>query len=301
MTEPDTLAAPPSGEPATAAAVLPEPEAARPAAGLPGQLPHTVPGATPGTVPRKRFRPRIDYELVACGLHGHEIVGRAAAMVREQDAVVVREYDDVRWHRCLRCDAWVVLEPPVGSAAAEPHPPAVESIEIPIRGRRLRDHYVLRLIVLDRILHALLFGGLAIAIFAFAQHRDNLHRVYERILSVLNGSNGSWLVHELNKVFSLKTSTLYELGLAAAAYAAVLIIECVGLWGAKRWAEYLTLLEVAAFIPYEVYQMTSSVTVFKVGTLVVNVAIVLYLLLVHRLFGARGGIRAARLVYGEEG
>jgi uncharacterized membrane protein (DUF2068 family) len=274
------------------------------AGGLPPNLPGTVPGPTPGTVPRKRFRPRIDYELVSCGLHGHELVAVGADEVRLEDSLIVREIEAVRWHRCLRCDAWIPFEIPTADNKPVPpvlHPPSVDDVTIPTRGRKLRDHYVLRLIVLDRILHALVIGALAVVIFAFANDRDRLHKVYLRIESVLNSSTGSWWVRELNKLFAIPKSHLYLLGVAAAVYAAVLVVEAVGLWGAKRWAEYLTVIEVAVFIPYEIYELTRSVTFFKVGALIVNIAIVLYLLLVHRLFGLRGGIRAARAAYGETG
>jgi uncharacterized membrane protein (DUF2068 family) len=42
-------------------------------------------------------------------------------------------------------------------------------------------------------------------------------------------------------------------------------------------------------VPFEIYELTSSVSVLKVLTLVINVAIVLYLLVSKRLFGIRGG------------
>src|SRR3954451_22682893 len=34
------------------------------------------------------------------------LVGLDARHVRPEDAVVAREIDGVRWHRCLRCDSW---------------------------------------------------------------------------------------------------------------------------------------------------------------------------------------------------
>ncbi|MGH9171679.1 MAG: DUF2127 domain-containing protein [Acidimicrobiales bacterium] len=267
--------------------------------GMPPSLPGTVPGPIPGTAARKKYRPHIDFELIACGLHGHKVVGVAAGEVRVGDAAIVRETAGLRWHRCLRCDAWIPFEPSVPPAV--PYPPAVEEVEVPIRGRRLRDRYVLRLIVLDRVIHAVVIGLLAFAIFAFAKHRTDLHQIYEKILSVLNASAGSWWVQELNKIFQVSTAKLYLLGAGAVAYAALLVVEAVGLWSARRWAEYLTLFEVGLFVPYEVYELAKSVTVFKTLALVINVAIVLYLLLVHRLFGLRGGAKAAMAVYGQTG
>jgi len=76
------------------------------------------------------------------------------------------------------------------------------------------------------------------------------------------------------------------------AYAALEASEMVGLWMSKRWAEYLTLVATAVLIPIEIYELSIGVSVFKVLTLIINVAILVYLLLAKRLFGLRGGHRA---------
>ena len=68
----------------------------------------------------------------------------------------------------------------------------------------------------------------------------------------------------------------------------------VGLWLAKRWAEYLTFVATTLLVPLEVYEITEGVSAFKVVTLVINVAIVMYLLLAKRLFGLRGGHRVVQ-------
>ena len=76
------------------------------------------------------------------------------------------------------------------------------------------------------------------------------------------------------------------------AYALIELVEAVGLWYAKRWAEYLTVVATAAFLPLEVYELTEHVSWLKIATLVLNVLAVLYILLAKRLFGLRGGRRA---------
>ena len=65
----------------------------------------------PGThQPRKRRQ--LDWELIACGFSGHHLVGTDAAELREEDGLFAREQPPIRWHRCLRCDSWLPLEPP---------------------------------------------------------------------------------------------------------------------------------------------------------------------------------------------
>jgi len=63
--------------------------------------------APPGTERPRRYIPKLRYELIDCGLHGHELLGTAAARLRDEDALFAREGDGLRWYRCLRCDSWV--------------------------------------------------------------------------------------------------------------------------------------------------------------------------------------------------
>src|SRR5205809_2633027 len=101
----------------------------------------------PGTV-KRRLRPKFHYELFVCGARGHELVGTDAASVRKSDWALVRDGGDLRWHRCLRCDSWLPLLPP--TRPTREHPPEPHEIQLPLRGKALRDKIVLRLIAIDR-------------------------------------------------------------------------------------------------------------------------------------------------------
>lgn len=103
----------------------------------------------PGTERPRRYRPKLRYELIGCGLHSHELLGTDAARLRPEDGLFAREADVLRWYRCLRCDSWVALRPP--SQPSVQYPPRQEDVALPLRGRALRDRYVLRLIALDRL------------------------------------------------------------------------------------------------------------------------------------------------------
>ncbi len=258
----------------------------------------------PGLAKPQRFRPRFHYELLVCGLRGHELIGLDAAELRPEDALVAREVDGVRWHRCLRCDAWLPVPRPAKPARG--HPPERDEISLPLRGRPLRDKIVLRLIAIDRAFHFVILGLIAAAIFILAARRDELRSVFYRLLSDIEGTvvdehhqAGHGIVHDVEQLLSLRTGTIRLVGGAVAVLAVVELVEAVGLWYQKRWAEYLTFVVTAAFIPLEVYELTRTVSALKVIALVVNVAIVAYLLYAKRLFGIRGGpaeeeARAAR-------
>jgi uncharacterized membrane protein (DUF2068 family) len=251
----------------------------------------------PGTQRPRRYRPRFHYELIVCGLRGHELVGTDAAELRPQDAPVIRAAGEgVRWVRCLRCDSWLPL--PAPEQPARPFPPTRDEIELPLRGRALRDKIVLRVIAIDRAVHFLVLALLAVAIFLFARHETQLRDAFYRALGNVGGGETSTratrrvgLVGELDRLFRQSPSTLRGIGLAVTAYAVLEGVEAVGLWFQKRWAEYLTFIATTVFVPLEVYELVARQSFFRIVTLVINLAVCAYLLFAKRLFGLRGGAR----------
>ncbi len=251
----------------------------------------------PGTRAKpRRFVPRFHWELIACGVGGHELVGMEAEHIRPQDRVFAFEREGVRWVRCLRCDSWVPLEPPRRPTCD--HPPDRDEIALPLRGKALRDKIVLRLIAINRAVHFLVLGLVGAAILVFAANRGDLRAGFYKVMADLNGSvshqqqSGHGLLHEIDHLFSLQSSTLHLVGAVVLVYAVVELVEAVGLWLMKRWAEYLTFLVTTSLLPIEVYELTQRLSVLKVVTIVINVAVCVYLLFAKRLFGLRGGAAA---------
>jgi uncharacterized membrane protein (DUF2068 family) len=247
---------------------------------------------------KRRFRPKFHYELFVCGARGHELLGTDAAEVRPEDAFFVREMGGLRWYRCLRCDSWLPLPPP--KKPKRQFPPDEDEIELPYRGRALRDRIVLRIIAIDRAIHFVVLAGLAVLIFAFASHRAQLQTFVNRLDTAFYGSSGGksqhahGVLHDLERLVTLNVTTLRLIGYAAAAYALLEGAEAVGLWFQRRWAEYLTLIATALFLPFEIWELTKTVSTLKVLALAINLAILLYLLWAKRLFGLRGGGEAER-------
>ena len=242
----------------------------------------------------RRSGPRVRWDLIGCARAGHALVGGDVATIEPgDDDVLVRVLDGERWHRCLRCDAWVWL--PVPAAPTREHLPARDEIELPMRGKPLRDRYVLRLIALERLLHVVVFATGAVLILAFAGNRDLLQADFREVVAALEGGDrtpGSGILAEIAKLFHFTDRSLYVVAAVALGYAALEAVEAVGLWFAKRWAEYLTFLATIAFLPLELHELSERVTFLRLLTLGVNLAVAVYLLWAKRLFGLRGGGRA---------
>jgi uncharacterized membrane protein (DUF2068 family) len=219
-----------------------------------------------------------------------------AAALSEEDALFAREIDGVRWYRCLRCDSWLPLPPP--ESPVRDGPPARDQIELPLRGKPLRDKIVLRLIAVDRAFHFVLLAALSVVILLFAANSARLREPVFKALADLQSGLGRprgarhGIIYELHRLFSVNTGTLTKIGLVVSVYAVLEGVEAVGLWYQKRWAEYLTFIATTVLLPLEVYELTRRFSPLKIITLLINIAVVIYLLYAKRLFGLRGGAKA---------
>jgi uncharacterized membrane protein (DUF2068 family) len=231
----------------------------------------------------------MDWSLLGCGAGGHVTFAPDEPGLRERLGISTRE--GAAW-RCLRCGTFVIGEPtasgPVSAA------PRVR------RDKELRSAFILRVFAVERFLRAIIFGGLAIAVWRFAASRMSIEEAYDHALPELRAFlsqlgfnvNHSKLLGLIQHAFTLNTRTLTWLALAAAGYAVIEIIEAVGLWLLKRWGEYFAMIATSVGIPYEIYDLTAKVTVLRLVAFVINVALVVYLVATKRLFGVRGGKKA---------
>jgi uncharacterized membrane protein (DUF2068 family) len=168
------------------------------------------------------------------------------------------------------------------------------------RGKELRSALILRLFAIERFVRAIVFGLLAYGIWRFKSSQLTIDQAFNRELPALRellrqlgfDVNHSKLLGLIQHALTLNPGTLTWLALAAAGYAVIEIIEAVGLWLLKRWGEYFAMVATSVGIPYEIYDLTTKVTVLRVGAFVINVALVVYLVVTKRLFGVRGGKKA---------
>ena len=81
----------------------------------------------------------------------------------------------------------------------------------------------------------------------------------------------------VRKAASLPPNKFKELGFGSFAYAALFLTEGIGLWLLKRWAEWFTVVITSSLVPFEVYEIHRRPTALKIVALLINVAVVVYL------------------------
>ncbi|MFJ2610286.1 DUF2127 domain-containing protein [Streptomyces sp. NPDC087425] len=232
---------------------------------------------------------KIDWDRRTCARRGH------VTYAPDDPRLRVRLRADTGlgevW-RCLRCGDFA-LGAPHGSG------PAADAPLVP-RGKVLRDLFILRFLAIERLVRGVFIVLVALAVWKFSNSQDAVRQLFDEYLDVLRpvfrhfhyDLDHSPIVGTIQKVFGYHHSTLVLVAGLLLAYALIELVEAVGLWYAKRWAEYLTVVATAAFLPLEVYELTEQVSGLKAGTLVLNVLAVVYIAVAKRLFGVRGG-RAA--------
>ncbi|HKT27925.1 DUF2127 domain-containing protein [Dyella sp.] len=117
-----------------------------------------------------------------------------------------------------------------------------------------------------------------VAFVAFGLHKpenfDHLMHTLEH-LSLQDSSGMRWRLVELLQKWG--PSKFIAVGIAALAYAAVFATEGIGLWLRKHWAEWFTVIATGSLIPVEAYEMFHKFSWLKLGALIGNIVIVIYL------------------------
>lgn len=239
-------------------------------------------------------------ETWICSIRGHVVPAATAVAIDPDDHRLGVDLGTTgrRLGRCLRCDVWLEVPiPTAGAPGVSAELPAVADLPKPRRGKVLQDAVLLRLIALNKAAHAVAFGVLAIALAVLTFKLPGLQasaRSLDRRLAATVDQTGQQASRDqlgdaLHRVIGLHRSAVTVLLVTAIAYCVVESIEAVGLWRERRWAEYLTVIATAGLLPFEIHELIDRVTVVRVGALVVNVAILVWLITAKHLFGVRGG------------
>jgi uncharacterized membrane protein (DUF2068 family) len=171
-----------------------------------------------------------------------------------------------------------------------------------LRGKALRDHFILRVLAVERLVRGAVIALVAWGVWEFGTHLDSLQDLFNKNLSFLDpvarhyGSDLETMpiVLRIRRFFHYNPHSIHTVAMLLLAYALLETVEGVGLWLAKRWGEYLTAVGTSIFLPLEIWDGYTKLhegksVVLAACTFTINVAAVVYLLVTKRLFGIRGG------------
>ena len=86
----------------------------------------------------------------------------------------------------------------------------------------------------------------------------------------------------LRVVEDASNTQLWLIAALVVVYAAVRLTEAYGLWSGRKWAEWLAAVSGGIYIPLEIYEISRHVTWVRIAALILNVAIVAFMIFALR-------------------
>ena len=140
---------------------------------------------------------------------------------------------------------------------------------------RRRPDVLIRLIALFKLLKAAMLIGLGLGALSM-RHDHSWLGTWIHALAA--DPHGKYVTDLIARVSSFDAHDLRQIGVGSLLYAAVFMIEGVGLMLRQAWAEVMTVIVTISFIPLEIYELVHHPSWAKVLVIVFNVLVVIYLL-----------------------
>jgi uncharacterized membrane protein (DUF2068 family) len=117
--------------------------------------------------------------------------------------------------------------------------------------------------------------GIALVTHPHANWASDISHLAERLGL---DPKGNWIKRIIEKASTIHSHQDLILGVAALAYGVLEGAEAYGLWTRRRWGEWLTVVATSLLFIPEIWELTKSASLLKLGALLVNAAVVAYLL-----------------------
>ena len=144
----------------------------------------------------------------------------------------------------------------------------------------------LLLIALFKLIKGILLLAVGIGVLKLL-HRDIAQTVAHWV-DILRVDPDNRLIHRLlTRILSVTPAQLRAASAGTFVYAGLLLTEGLGLLFRKRWAEYFTIISTASLLPLEIYELFKHASIGKGLALVINLAVVVYLVSETRRFPKR--------------
>ena len=139
------------------------------------------------------------------------------------------------------------------------------------------DGTVLRLIALFKLLKAITLIAIGVGALKLL-HRD-IGSTLDHWIAVSGLDPGNrWVERGIERVSNLTPAKVKNLGIVSFIYAGLFLTEGIGLWLMKRWAEWFTIIITTSLVPVEIYEIHHHPTPVKIVVLIINIAVVIYLI-----------------------
>ncbi len=142
---------------------------------------------------------------------------------------------------------------------------------------RRRDGTLLRIIAVLKFLKAASLIALSVGVFR-TMHQDIGIRLEHWIRALHLDPGNRHIEMFLERVSNLSAAQVKRLGLVGLLYAGLFLVEGTGLWLQRRWGEWATVVITGLLIPVEIYEIARHLTIVKILVLLVNIAVVAYLI-----------------------
>lgn len=152
-------------------------------------------------------------------------------------------------------------------------------------GRKTEPSVFIKLIIIDKVARAVLGILLGIGLLDLLKSVAIISFLQDLVSDLYLGAISRALEMQLEKLANLPHGTLIRFAIGAYLYAALEFVEGFGLLRRRRWAEYLTLVATIIPIPFlEIPELLAKFTAIRLGALLINIAIVIYLIIARKLF-----------------
>jgi uncharacterized membrane protein (DUF2068 family) len=141
---------------------------------------------------------------------------------------------------------------------------------------RRRDGMLLRIIAVLKFLKAASLIALSVGVFR-TMHQDIGTRLEHWIKAMHLDPGNRHIEMFLERVSNLSPAQVKRLGLVGLLYAGLFLVEGTGLWLQRRWGEWATVVITGLLIPVEVYEIFRHPSAARILVLIVNMAVVGYL------------------------
>lgn len=143
--------------------------------------------------------------------------------------------------------------------------------------KRQQHNKFLIMIAAYKVLQALLFAAVGVGALRLL-HKDIDDVLTEMATALRFNPESRFVNFVLDKATLINDPILRRIGAVALCYSGISLAEGIGLYLEKAWGEILTLIITASFLPWEIFEVIHKVTWIRVGLLVINVLVFLYLL-----------------------